>query len=209
MNHLSLINEFLELLLTISLATTGSNYSTSIYSRCLLSLLVTSLWCITSALQKPCHGNFRKFQGSGKSRFGGSERDRYFLKIPKWWHKLVRNDKRGKLVSYFLNNAAKTWLYGLKISENIEIDHFFWSKSFFHLASNLLTSCFSAFKHTSLLIILILGTTLLQSCPSMVIDQLQSPLIVPKAAKLILLLITSTFLYDPIVFSVYLIFETI
>ena len=27
--------------------------------------------------------------------------------------------------SYFLNNAAKTWLYGLKISENIEIEQVF------------------------------------------------------------------------------------
>ena len=37
----------------------------------------------------------------------------------------------GKLVSYFLNNAAKTCLYGLKISENIEIGHFFQSRTFF------------------------------------------------------------------------------
>ena len=37
-------------------------------------------------------------------------------KIPKWQHKLAWDYKRGKLVSYFLNNAAKTCLYGLKIS---------------------------------------------------------------------------------------------
>ena len=61
-------------------------------------------------------------------------------------HKLVRNYKRGKLFTYFLNNAAKTRLYGLEISENIEIEHVFQSKAFFHLTSNIHTSCFSAFK---------------------------------------------------------------
>ena len=100
---------------------------------CIFVFACTSLLRITSGvfLQKPCQGNFGKFQGSGESRFGGSEKDRYFLKIPKWQHKLVRDYKRGKLVSYFLNNAAKTCLYGLKISGNIEIEHFFQSKAFF------------------------------------------------------------------------------
>ena len=68
------------------------------------------------------------------------------MKIPKWQHELARYYKRGKLVSYFLNNAAKTCLYGLKISENIEIWHFFQSRTFFHLSSNLHTSFLSAFK---------------------------------------------------------------
>ena len=40
------------------------------------------------ALQKPCHGNFGKFQGSSEGRFGDSEKDCYFLKIPKWQHYL-------------------------------------------------------------------------------------------------------------------------
>ena len=53
------------------------------------------------------------------------------MKIPKWQPKLVRNCKQGKLVSYFINNAAKTCLHGLKISENIEIEHVFQSKAFF------------------------------------------------------------------------------
>ena len=121
-------------------------------SKCLPSLLViTSLLRITfAALQKPCQGNFRMLQGSDEARFGGSEKDRYFLKFPKWQHKLVRNYKWGKLVSYFLNNAAKTWLYGLKISENIETEHVFRSKAFFHLTSNLHTSCFSTCKRSSL-----------------------------------------------------------
>ena len=36
------------------------------------------------ALQKPCQENFGKFQASGESRFGSSEKDRYLLKILKW-----------------------------------------------------------------------------------------------------------------------------
>ena len=54
----------------------------------------------------------------------------------KWQDRLVQKYKRGKLVSYFLNNAAKTCLYGLKNSENIEIEHIFQSKAFFHLSGN-------------------------------------------------------------------------
>ena len=68
------------------------------------------------------------------------------MKISKWQHELARYYKRGKLVSYFLNNAAKTCLYGLKILENIQIGHFFQPRTFFHLSSNLHTSCFSAFN---------------------------------------------------------------
>ena len=98
-----------------------------------------------AVLQKPCQGNFGKFQRSGESRFGGSEKDREFLKIQKWQHKLARYHKRGKLISSFLKNAAKTCLYGLKISENIE-RHVFQPRAFFHRSSNLHTSCFSAFK---------------------------------------------------------------
>ena len=79
----------------------------------------------------------RKFQGSSQSRFGGSEKDRYFLKIPKWQHNLVQDYKRGKLVSYFLNNTAKTCLNELKFPENIDIDHVFQYKAFFRLSSKL------------------------------------------------------------------------
>ena len=100
-------------------------------------------------LQKPCQGNYGKFQRSGESIFGGSEKDHWSLKIPKWQHELASYYKWEKLVSYFLNNAAKTWLYGLKISENIEIGHFFQSRIFFHLSSNLHTSCLSAVKTCS------------------------------------------------------------
>ena len=69
-----------------------------------------------------------------------------FLVILRWQHKLVRDYKRGKLLFYFLNNAAKICSYGLKTSENIEIEHVFQSKAFFHLSGNFHKSCLSAFK---------------------------------------------------------------
>ena len=50
------------------------------------------------------------------------------------------------MVSYFLNNAAKTWLYGLTLSEKIEFEHVFQSKALFHLTSNLHRNCCSGFK---------------------------------------------------------------
>ena len=106
----------------------------------------TFLRIIFVVLQKPCHENFAKFQEFNEGSFGGSEKDRYFLKIVKWQHKLVGAYKRGKLVSYFLINAAKTYLYGLKTLEDIEIEHVFQSKAFFHLSGNLHTSCLSGFK---------------------------------------------------------------
>ena len=106
----------------------------------------TSLLRITFAvLQKPCQRNLGN-QGSGESRFGGSEKNRYVLRTPKWQHKLVRDYNRRKIVPCFLNNAAKTCLYGLKISEKIKIEHVFHSKAFFHLSSNLHISCLSAFN---------------------------------------------------------------
>ena len=103
------------------------------YNRCPPSLLVfTSFLHITFAvLQKPCQGNFGEFQGSAEGSFDGSKKYRYSLKILKSQHKPVWEYKGGKLVSYFVNNAAKTCLYGLKVSENIEIEHVFQSKAFF------------------------------------------------------------------------------
>ena len=96
---------------------------------CLYSLLHITF----TVLQKPCQGNFGKFQGSGESRFYVPTNDRYFLKIPKWQHKLVGDNKRGKLVPYFLNIAAKACLYGLKISEKIGIERVFQYRAFSHL----------------------------------------------------------------------------
>ena len=132
---------------TYNFLTTGSKLQRvpSVFA-CLYFTLVPSLIRSTKVLQKPCQGNFGKFQGSSESRFDGCEKDRYFLKIPKWQHKLVRDYMRGKLVSYFLNNAAKTCLYGLKFSESIEIEPVFQSKAFFHLSSNLHPNCLSASK---------------------------------------------------------------
>ena len=135
-------NVFLRLLLTVFLQLVAI-YSTS---------FVASAFhlCLHFTLMHYIHlQSYRKhveeISVSGGSRFSDSEKDHYFLKIPKWKHELVQNQKQGKLVSYFLNNGAKN-LYKLKISENIEIELVFHFKAFFHLTSNLHTSCFSAFK---------------------------------------------------------------
>ena len=72
------------------------------------------------------------------------------MKILKWQHKIVRGYRQGKLVSYYLSNAAKTCVYGLKTSENTEIEHVFQSKAFFHRSGNLHTSCFSTFNDDSM-----------------------------------------------------------
>ena len=98
------------------------------------------------SIQKLCQGNFGKFQESSGSSFSGSEKDRLFFKISKWQHKFARDCKRGNIVYYFPNNAGKTCIYGPKISENIEIEHVFQPKAYFHFSRNLNTSCFSTFK---------------------------------------------------------------
>ena len=64
----------------------------------------------------------------------------------KWQHKFVWEYKRGNMISYFLNNAAKTCSYGLKTSENIEIKHVFQSKAFSHLSNTLRFSYLSVFN---------------------------------------------------------------
>ena len=130
---------------TDNFLTTGSKLQASAFHLCFFSLHFYAA-PLQPVLETPSQENFGKFQESGETRFGGSENDRVFLKISKWQHKLVRDNKWGKLVSYFLNNAAKTYLYGLKLSENIEIEHVFQSKSFLHFISNLHTGCPSAFK---------------------------------------------------------------
>ena len=76
------------------------------------------------------------------------------MKITKWQQELARYYKQGKFVSYFLNNAAKTCLFGLKISENIEIGHVFQSRAFFHLSSNLHTVCLSPFNANYICVII-------------------------------------------------------
>ena len=111
----------LVLLLTISLQLVASyNKFLPVISLCLHFIVTHYTFAV---LEKPCQGHFGKFQEFDEIRFDGSEKNFYFLKILKWQHKLVRDNKQGKLVSYFLNNAAKTCLYKLKIWENIEIEH--------------------------------------------------------------------------------------
>ena len=71
---------------TYNFFTTGSKLATAraFIFPCLYFPLVPSLLCSTKVLEKPCQGNFRKFQGSSESKFGSSEKDLYFLKIPEW-----------------------------------------------------------------------------------------------------------------------------
>ena len=114
---------------SLVLLLTFSSQLLASYNRCLPSLLAFTCLYLTyiCSLTETMSRKFVKFQEFGESRFGGSEKDCYFLKILKWQHKLVRDYKRGKLVSYFLKNAAKTSLYWLKISGNNEIEHIFQS----------------------------------------------------------------------------------
>ena len=86
----------------------------------------------------------RKYWENFESKFDGFEKRSLFFEDSKWQHKLVRDYSQGKLNSYFLNNAAKTCLYELKISDSIE--HVFQSTTFSHLSNNLHTSCLSAFN---------------------------------------------------------------
>ena len=113
-----------------------------------LSSLLSSSCSLTETMP-------RKLQRSDDNRLGDSEKHPYFLKFLKWQDKLVREYKEGKSVSYFLNNAAKTCLYGLKISDNFhglkisdnfQIKYVFQSKAFFHLCNFLHTTFLSAFK---------------------------------------------------------------
>ena len=125
----------LVLLLTISFQLVAS------YSICLPSLLVfTSLWSLHFYTVyrfyrnhvKGILGNFKDLVRVGLVVL---KKIIICLKIPKWQRKLVWDYKWGKLVSYFLNNAAKSCVYGLKISDNVEIEHVFHSKAFFILVA--------------------------------------------------------------------------
>ena len=91
------------------------------------NLCLSSLHCYASYISrnhgKEILGNFKNLL----SRFGGSEKDQYLLKIMKWQHKLVRDYKWRILVSYFLNNAAKQEKFQrtLKLSMSFSLKHFF------------------------------------------------------------------------------------
>ena len=67
---------------------------TGVFHLCLSSLLSYCLRNTFAVLQKPCRENFGESKKFGESRFGISEKDRYFLKFPKWQHELVRDYKR-------------------------------------------------------------------------------------------------------------------
>ena len=87
---------------TYNFLTTGSK----LYSKCLPSLLA-----FTSFLYLQSYRNHAKeISWIGETRFGSPEKDCYFLKIPKSQNELVREYKRGKLVSYFLNNAKHVYM---------------------------------------------------------------------------------------------------
>ena len=115
------------LLLTISSQLAASTASTasiaSTFLLCLPSLLLSYGCSLTETIP-------RKFPWFGECTFVGPEKDRYSLKIPKWQHKLIRECKRRKLAFYFLNNVAKTCLYGLKpkrtlkSSMSLSLNHF-------------------------------------------------------------------------------------
>ena len=55
----------------------------------------------------------------------------YFLKISKWQHKLVREYKPCKLLSYFLKNAVRICSNGQNTSKNFQIKHISQFKAFF------------------------------------------------------------------------------
>ena len=58
------------------------------------------------------------FKDPARVDSSGFRKHCYFVKIPKWQHELVQNDKQGKLVSFFLNNAAKPKLCRLNLKEH-------------------------------------------------------------------------------------------
>ena len=80
----------LVLLLTISLQLVAS-YNRGLPITCAFLHFIIAHYTFV-VLEKPCQGNFGKCQEFGE-RSGGSEKDRYFLKVIKWQHKIVRDYK--------------------------------------------------------------------------------------------------------------------
>ena len=73
----------------------------------------------------------RKFRRLCAKRFAESAKGRCFFKIPQWQQKRTNNIKRGKLVSYFSSNVAKTRSHELNISRDIGIKYFLHFKAYF------------------------------------------------------------------------------
>ena len=119
------------------------------YNRCLPSLLAFT-YSYTLHLRS-YRNHVKKILGNYK--FPAREGLAVLKKIVifwKFWNGSINllgiTIKKIMLKKKILNNAAKTCLYGPKISENIEIEHISQSKAFFHFSGNLHTSCFMAFK---------------------------------------------------------------
>ena len=100
--HITCLMCSLVLPLTISLQLVASYNVPSIFTS-LYFTLVSSLLRSTQVLQKPCQGNFRKFQGFGKSRFRGSEKDRYFGRYIMYYYGIYDGDNNGSII-YILSS---------------------------------------------------------------------------------------------------------
>ena len=79
----------------------------------------------------------RKIQGFGATGVGGSEKDRYFLKIPFLSINMKGNYRQGKFVFHFS--------YQLKISKNTEIKYALHFKAHFYPLNPLHIFCLSTF----------------------------------------------------------------
>ena len=88
----------------------------------------------------------KNVQGSGGTKLGGSEKFLFSLKIPNSSIDLFGNTSEEKLVTYFQNNAAKTYSFGLKISDNFQIKLALQPEAFFHLSIFLYKNYASIFK---------------------------------------------------------------
>ena len=125
--HITNLMCSLVLLLTISIQLVAS------YSKCLTCLHASLYFILTHyicSLTENMSRKFREISRIQRDQLWRFLKRSLFFEDFKRQHKLVRDKKQGKLVPYFLNNTAKTYLHGLKISENIEIDHVFQSNAF-------------------------------------------------------------------------------
>ena len=107
----------------------------------------TSLLRITfAASEKRCQGNFGKFQRLRESRFDGFEKDRQFLKIQNGSINLlgITSEESWFLISYIM--LLKDVYMGWKVRRTLKLSMSFSLEYFFHLNSNLHTSCLSAFN---------------------------------------------------------------
>ena len=116
------------------------------HSKCLSSLLV--VFCMSSLCSYASHlqsyrNHVKEISGSFKNPawvgLAVLKKIVIFWKFQNGSTNLLRIAREESWFSHFLN-VVKICLYGIKISENIKIEHAFQSKAFFHLSSNHLTS---------------------------------------------------------------------